>query len=112
MTSVEIDRFHYQFICSVVDKLDIKRSVKALNADVFKFIARTPERYDLIFADPPYELNRISEIPDLILNSKLLNINGLLVLEHGKLNDFSSHPLFSELRKYGSVHFSFFSGIE
>ncbi len=109
VTSVELDRFHHQFICSVIEKLDLKRSVKALNVDVFKFISRTPEQYDLIFADPPYELNRIAEIPDLILNSNLLNIEGLFILEHGKTNDFSQHPLFRELRKYGSVHFSFFS---
>ena len=112
VTSVELDRFHYQFICSVIEKLGVKQSVKALNVDVFKFIGRTPEQYDLIFADPPYELSRIAEIPDLILNSNLLHNEGLFILEHGKTNDFSYHPLFKELRKYGSVHFSFFSRID
>ena len=111
VTSVELDRFHYQFICSVIEKLGIKRFVMALNIDAFKFIGRSLEQYDLIFADPPYELKEIAAIPDLILNTNLLNNEGLLVLEHGKANDFSSHPLFRELRKYGSVHFSFFSRI-
>jgi len=108
ITSVEMDRFHYNFICSVIEKLDIKDSVKAINGDVFKFIGRSPEQYNIIFADPPYELKRLSEIPDLILNSNLLPDEGLLILEHGKTNDFSIHPNFSELRTYGSVHFSFF----
>ncbi len=108
ITSVEIDRFHYNFICSVIEKLDIKDSVKAVNGDVFKFIGRSPEQYNIIFADPPYELKRLSEIPDLILNSNLLPDEGLLILEHGKTNDFSMHPNFTELRTYGSVHFSFF----
>lgn len=112
VTSIELDRFHYRFIESVIETLGIKRIVKALNADVFKFIGRTSEQFDLIFADPPYELDQIAEIPNLILNSNLLNYEGLLVLEHGKTNDFSSHPFFRELRKYGSVHFSFFSRIE
>ena len=109
VTSVELDRFHYQFICSVIEKLEIKGELKALNADAFKFIARSPAVFDLIFADPPYELKQIAEIPDRILNGNLLHNQGLLILEHGKTNDFSSHPLFRELRKYGSVHFSFFS---
>ena len=108
ITSVELDRFHYTFICSVISQLDIGRIVKAVNGDVFKFIARSPGQYNIIFADPPYELQRLAEIPDLILNSNLLYDEGLLILEHGKTNDFSAHPLFSELRTYGSVHFSFF----
>ena len=112
VTSIELDRFHYQFICTVIEKLEIKRFVKALNVDAFKFIDRSPEVYNLIFADPPYELSRISEIPDLILNSNLLHNEGLFILEHGKTNDFSSNPYFRELRKYGSVHFSFFSRID
>ncbi len=112
VTSVELDRFHHQFIGSVIETLGIKRIVKALNVDAFKFISRSAEGYDLIFADPPYELKQIAEIPNLILNSNLLNNEGLLILEHGKTNDFSSNPFFRELRKYGSVHFSFFSRIE
>lgn len=109
ITSVEIDRSHYNFICSVIEKLDIKDVVKAVNGDVFKFIGRSIEQYNIIFADPPYELNRLAEIPDLILNSNLLPDEGLLILEHGKTNDFSLHPKFSELRTYGSVHFSLFT---
>ncbi len=109
VTCVELDRFHYNFICSVIEKLDVKRSVKALNVDVFKFIGRSPDQYHIIFADPPYELKQLPEIPDLILNGHLLYPDGMLILEHGKTNDFSAHPLFIELRTYGSVHFSFFS---
>jgi 16S rRNA (guanine966-N2)-methyltransferase len=109
ITCVELDRNHYNFICSVVETLEIKEVIKAVNSDVFKFIDRSVERFDIIFADPPYELKRLAEIPDLILNCNLLHNNGLLILEHGKNNDFSSHPLFDELRTYGSVHFSFFT---
>lgn len=108
VTSIELDRFHYAFICSVVEKLEIKRSVRVLNADVFKFIGRSAESFNMIFADPPYELKRLAELPDLILNSKLLSEGGLFILEHGKTNDFTKHTRFKELRTYGSVHFSFF----
>lgn len=108
ITCVELDRFHYYFICSVIEKLDVKASVKAINTDVFKFIGRSQGQYNIIFADPPYELKRLAEIPDLIFNGNLLFDEGLLILEHGKTNDFSSHPFFIELRTYGSVYFSFF----
>ena len=107
-TVVELDRANYKFICSVIEKLGVMSSVKVINSDVFRFIGKTSEQYNLIFADPPYELKRLAEIPDLILKSNLLCEEGLLILEHGKANDFSLHPCFCELRTYGSVHFSFF----
>jgi 16S rRNA (guanine966-N2)-methyltransferase len=108
ITSVELDRFHFNFICSVIEKLGIRHSIKAVNMDAFKFIGRSNSPYHIIFADPPYELKRLAEIPDLVLNSHLLFDEGLLIVEHGKTHNFSTHPCFSELRTYGSVHFSFF----
>lgn len=109
VTSVELDRNHYNFICSVIKSLDISDRVTAVNADVFKFIDRAKWQYDIIFADPPYTLTRLAEIPDLVFRSNLLAPDGLLILEHGKTNDFTAHPCFSEMRSYGSVHFSFFN---
>lgn len=112
VTSVEIDRFHYQFICSVIEQLDVKGAVKALNVDVFKFIGHSPWQYNIIFADPPYALKQLGKIPDLIFKSNLLSDEGVLILEHGKTNDFTSNPFFREMRSYGSVHFSFFSRVK
>ena len=62
----------------------------------------------MIFADPPYALPQLESIPDCVMGHGLLRPDGLFVLEHGKTNDFSSHPCFVEERTYGSVHFSFF----
>ncbi|WP_315356170.1 RsmD family RNA methyltransferase, partial [Segatella oulorum] len=64
--------------------------------------------FDFIFADPPYALRELPQIPDLILESTLLRPDGLLVFEHGKDHDFSQHPRFVEHRQYGSVNFSIF----
>ena len=81
---------------------------RSIRADVFKFIQNGRGSYDFIFADPPYELKGIEEIPDLIFNNHLLKEEGLFVLEHGKQNSFENHPRFVEKRVYGSVNFSFF----
>lgn len=110
ITCVELDHVHYAFICSVIDKLELKKVVKPLKTDVFKVIDKINQQFNIIFADPPYELRRLTDLPDLILSSNLLLKDGLFILEHGKINDFSSHPDFSEMRVYGSVHFSFFLG--
>jgi len=77
-------------------------------ADVFTFLAKSHGTYDLVFADPPYDLPNIEKIYDLVIEKKLLNTDGILIIEHGKETDLSSKSYFVECRKYGNVHFSFF----
>ena len=43
-----------------------------------------------------------------IFQNNLLKEGGLLVLEHGKDNNFEENPHFIERRVYGSVNFSLF----
>jgi 16S rRNA (guanine(966)-N(2))-methyltransferase RsmD len=94
------------FISQTLKQLEIENPI-VLSKDVFKYISQCTQQFDLIFADPPYELKNLETLPDLVL-PKLLNNNGLFILEHGKKNDFSNHPYFAELRNYGNVYFSFF----
>ena len=82
--------------------------IKAIKADVFKFLNQETNQYDLIFADPPYDLSRIPEIPHLVFERKLLAENGMLIVEHQSMQDLSQHPNFKENRKYGYASFSFF----
>jgi 16S rRNA (guanine966-N2)-methyltransferase len=82
--------------------------IKVVRSDVFRYIQVPGPSYDLIFADPPYELESLPLLPDLILMSPLLAEDGLFVLEHSKRHDFSHHPMFSDHRTYGNVNFSFF----
>ena len=107
VVSVEKDRDHHRFIQQCLEKLNAT-SVQCLRADVFRFIPRCHQQFDLIFADPPYALQELPQIPDLIFTHGLLAADGLLVFEHGKDNDFSQHPRFVEHRSYGSVNFTIF----
>lgn len=107
VVSVEKDPLHYKFIKGFVDSL-CDLNAFPVRADVFQYIRRTRESFDLVFADPPYQLPNIEEIPDIVFSCQLLKPEGLFVLEHGKTQDFSSHPHFVEHRAYGSVNFSFF----
>ena len=79
-----------------------------IRGDVFKFIKGGREQFDFIFADPPYELQGLETLPNLIFENNLLKEGGLFVLEHGKKDNFENHPNFVERRVYGSVNFSFF----
>ena len=106
-TLVENNFLHYRFILSVLDTLKIDNA-KVIKADAFKFMKKINVKYDIIFADPPYELKFLKEIPDAVFNSEILNEEGLFILEHPKEFDFSRHQNFKEIRKYGKVNFSFF----
>ena len=105
--SVERDRQHYAFIQSMLRHLD-DPAASAICGDALRFISKSFKEFDFIFADPPYALRELPELPERVMSSKLLAPGGLFVLEHGKHNDFSDRPDFLEHRAYGSVNFSFF----
>ncbi|QUB68519.1 16S rRNA (guanine(966)-N(2))-methyltransferase RsmD [Prevotella melaninogenica] len=105
--SVEKDRDHARFISQCMEKLDTNEHI-LIKGDVFRFLKSCHQKFDLIFADPPYALPELETIPDLIFQYDLLKEDGLLVFEHGKNDDFSTHPHFIEHRSYGSVNFTLF----
>ena len=105
--SVEKDRDHHAFICKIMQEVKTDKCIP-IRGDVFKFIKGGREQFDFIFADPPYELQGLEPIPNLIFENNLLKEDGLLVLENGKTDNFEDHPNFVERRVYGSVNFSFF----
>lgn len=106
-TMVEKNFHHYKFIVATAQKLGIENA-RIFKADVFKFLQKATGSYDFIFADPPFDLPNFESVPDAVLKTNLLADEGLFILEHPKEYNFSSHPYFTELRKYGKVQFSFF----
>lgn len=107
VVSVEMDRDHAAFIQSCMKKLETDASV-LIRGDVFRFLKSCHQQFDIIFADPPYALKELPQIPDLVLSSGILKEDGIFVFEHGKQNDFSQHPNFLDHRSYGSVNFTLF----
>lgn len=109
-----VDKFAgcVQFVRKTAQALGIESSLKIVPMDVFRFIEHTTERYDYIFAGPPYALPTIDIIPNLIFEKNLLLPEGLFVLEHNPHHDFVSHPNCFELRSYGKTLFSFFANAE
>jgi 16S rRNA (guanine(966)-N(2))-methyltransferase RsmD len=86
-------------------KLD---QVKVYKEDVFKYLQMETEQYNLVFADPPYDLNKIPEIPKIVFERNILLPGALLIVEHQSMQNISQHPAFVEQRKYGHSSFSFF----
>lgn len=107
VVSVEADRDHARFIGECMRKLGTADNV-LIRGDVFRFVKKCSQQFDLIFADPPYALELLPTIPALIFEHNLLKPDGIFVFEHGKDHDFSSDAHFLEHRNYGSVNFSLF----
>ncbi len=98
-----------QFLRKVIDTLGIKEELKPVKNDVIRFISNTNDKYDIIFADPPYNFKYSKKIIDFIFERELLNKGGILIFEHDKRNDFSIYSNFYELKTYGTNRFSFFA---
>ncbi|MDG5800126.1 16S rRNA (guanine(966)-N(2))-methyltransferase RsmD [Marinilabiliaceae bacterium ANBcel2] len=110
ITSVEKNYNHYKFIKKTIEQLKIDNYVKTVKLDVFKFLKNeSTEKFDLIFADPPFEMENFELLPDSIFLSNLLNPDALVIIEHGPDKDFSNNNNFKDRREYGKVNFSFFS---
>lgn len=111
VVSVEADREHAKFIQQCMEKLGTQQDV-LIRTDVFRFIKSCHQTFDFIFADPPYALPELKEIPKLVLQHGLLKENGVFVFEHGKKDEFTNLPEFVEHRHYGSVNFSIFQCVQ
>ena len=104
---VEQNPNHFDFICRAQEKLGTTE-LFPIKADTFKYLHSVKQQFDLVFADPPYDLRDAEKIPDIVIDKKVVNEGGLFIMEHSKNLDFSRLPHFKEERKYGNVHFSFF----
>lgn len=80
-----------------------------LKQDAFKYISMIEQKFDLIFADPPYGLEGAEDLPSLIKERDILEKDGMLIIEHGHETTFVGTPYFVEVRNYGGVFFSLFS---
>ena len=108
ITAVDINRKYTAHIKNQFDKM-MSGKGKIITTDVFNYCKKQDLKFDVIFADPPYEnIEKIKILPDIIFNNPSIKENLLFILEHSKKNDFSEHPYFKESRKYGNVRFTFF----
>ncbi|MGB0998922.1 MAG: 16S rRNA (guanine(966)-N(2))-methyltransferase RsmD [Flavobacteriales bacterium] len=109
IVAVDRDPNCVKFIKSTAEDLDLNAVLQVVQSDMFEFLEKSNQSFDLIFADPPYDFENYNTLVDAILESDQLNPEALVIIEHPKQTSFDSHLFFEQERKYGKVHFSFFS---
>ena len=105
--SVEMARENASFIKTEAKRLGLD-NVTMVRDNVFEFLDICREKFDIIFADPPYALEGLENIPDKIFARDILHPGCYFILEHGDEHSFATHPRFKKEKRYGRVHFSFF----
>lgn len=107
VVSVEQDHVHHSFIKATAIKLNLE-AIQPIKMNAFSYLKGCKDKFDIIFADPPYDLDGIDALPDLVLAADILSEDGIFIFEHSKSKKYTDHPNFSQHRSYGSVNFSIF----
>lgn len=108
VTSVEKAATQANFIRKVARELGAEQEHTLVRGDVLRYIDSTLASFDIVFADPPYDMPGFAEIPAKVLESHLLRPGSIFIIEHSRNHDFSTLPHFVDHRAYGSVNFSIF----
>lgn len=108
ITAVDSHKGCIDFIEKTVNELEMP--VRALKSNAFSFLESTASKFDLIFADPPYDftITEFERLNHLIFENQILNSEGILIIEHSKHTDLSELQNHSDSRKYGDSVLSFF----
>lgn len=106
-TAVEKAQTQQRFIAKVAKELGAD-NLSLVRGDVLRYLDGVSRSFDIVFADPPYDMPGFAEIPGRILASKAVKPGTLVIVEHSRNHDFSALPGFFDHRTYGSVNFSLF----
>lgn len=109
VVSVEMNPIHQRFIVATAKELGFDR-IQSVKTNVFVYLKSQAgaESFDIVFADPPYDMDGVETLPGLVFGGDFVREDGIFILEHSAEKDFSEYPNFYEQRSYGSVQFSFF----
>jgi 16S rRNA (guanine(966)-N(2))-methyltransferase RsmD len=84
---------------------DLQKKVQMLSTDALSYLARTKDRYDIAFLDPPYASGLL--IPSLQAVHPHMNPGGVIVCESdadAKLPDQAGQFALARVYQYGRVH--------
>jgi len=81
--------------------LKFSKDFKIITKDALYFLKKSDKKFDIIFADPPYNYKKYERLIEESL--KHLNDYGVFILEHRINHSFSA----DEERKYGDTILSF-----
>lgn len=106
--SVDKHPVSVRYMHQLKQKLAIDDAWQIVKNDALKFLEKCTQQFDIIFADPPYDVTFHASIAKLVLERNLLKPDGICIIEHGKQTDLSKEKGYQSTRNFGNVYFSFF----
>jgi len=100
VTCVDNSRSSLDVLHANIRAIGCADNVHVHQADVFWYLKHVKVGFDVIFVDPPYQLESIGELPARIARSSAAGIGTHVVMEHGRDTavDVPEH-LFETIRK-------------
>ncbi len=108
VTAVDNNQHCINFIYKTIANLKFD-NIHVIKSEVVDFLKSCKTKYNIIFADPPYNWEHYALLPELIFKNNLLLENGFLIIEHSSYINYAQYPKFYQYRKYGKVNFSIFA---
>ena len=104
-----------KFITDNVNKTRLQENSIIVNKDYMKFLESIKDdniKFDIIYIDPPYELDIAKDAVEFIINHKLLNKEGLIIVEtdqkEREMKNFEKMKVeIYDTRKYGRANLIF-----
>ncbi len=111
-TFVEYDRKAFVFLQANIALIKAEADATLIFGSVDQVLAAPRQRYSVVFADPPYSLATLNQLPGKIFASGVLEPEGMLVIEHPTHFHFEPSPLCRALieRAYGRTAVTYFIG--
>ena len=108
VTSVDSNIKCVRFVKTTSEELELP--IQSIQMDAELFASKENLSYDIIFADPPYDISdeKLMELSETVYDNLLVE-GGLFILEHSRraLRDIEELPHQTDFRKYGNTRFRF-----
>ncbi len=113
VVSVEGHRETAEAIKEAAQQFGVDRVVTVVGAPVDRALYRLEGKFDLVYADPPYDSDLPMQMFRLLLERELLADEALVIFEHGARTILPQIPGYRGVREevYGDVALAFFTPV-
>ncbi len=107
---VEKSRNALKYLQSNIELIGAERDASVVYGDADQYIQSSRNSFDVVFADPPYALESLKEIPNKIFAGTLVAPDGYLIIEHPTRYVFENNASWQVAvqKTYGNTTVSFF----
>lgn len=109
VTFVDNNSDHINHINKLAETFSVSDQISTVVSDIERYLEKCTKKFDIIFADPPYDYHYMEQMVEIILSNNWLNSDGWFILEHDKRHDFRNHKNCVFSKPYGRTVVAIFT---